>query len=357
MMAIARRIVHAFRRLRSVAYYKLSQMTGHLPPVRAITWEITDACNSRCRLCNIWKHGKSPDVLTLEEIKKVFSDPLFRNLERVLITGGEAVLRKDMLDILIFIHEKLPKVKRPTLSTNALAPDRVLSVVKGALEAGMDIDLGISLDGVGEHHDMVRGVPGNFQKVDYLLDNLLALKKDYGERLTFTVGQTLHPMTLPYVDETMEYARKKGVHHFLQLYDEAPYYHNEGGTRLSPEDTDRLMAAVRKDRPSFHNEMLLRILRDKIIRFDCFTMRTFFILRCNGDVMPCLRLCDRRIGNVRTESPSAIWHGKAAAAVREEIRNCRGCGNTWATDWSCEANYLPFADMLKAAEEKQRLLK
>ena len=80
------------------------QATGKLPAVKYLTWEITDACNSKCQTCNIWKHGKSPDVLTFEEIKKVFSDPLFKDLEVLLITGGEAVLRDDLLDILLFAH-------------------------------------------------------------------------------------------------------------------------------------------------------------------------------------------------------------------------------------------------------------
>jgi MoaA/NifB/PqqE/SkfB family radical SAM enzyme len=331
---------------------KFYQLTGQLPPVRWLTWEITDACNSKCQLCSIWKQEKNPDILTFEEIKKVFSDPLFKDLEILLITGGEAALRNDLLDILLFAHEKLPKA-RPTISTNALLPDRVLGVVKAVLEKGLCIDVGVSLDGVGEHHDAIRGVPGNFKKADYLFDQLIGLKKQYGDKLNFVAGQTLHPLTLPYIDETKRYAQEKGVPYFLQLYDEAPYYHNVGSTIVSEQDMKKMADKVREQEPSFHNETLLTILKNRIIKFDCFTMRSFFILRANGDVMPCLRLCDIKIGNVRETPPSEIWHSAAALKTREKVRACLGCANTWATDWSRQSNPLPFTKLLVAAFSKR----
>ncbi|MFA5162293.1 MAG: radical SAM protein [Elusimicrobiales bacterium] len=343
-------------RLKSSAESYLLRVSGKLPPVRWVTWEITEACNSKCRLCSIWKHGKRQDTLTLEEIKKVFSDPLFKNLEILLITGGEAALRDDLLDILLFISQKLPKA-RPTISTNALLPDRVLGVVDAILEKGLCIDVGVSLDGVGEHHDQIRGVPGNFQKVDYLLDKLIELKKKHGDRLSFVAGQTLHPITVDYIDETKKYAREKGVAHFMQLYDEAPYYHNMGDATIAERDMEKLAAKVRADQPSFHNETLLTILKNKIINFDCFTMRTFFILRSNGDIMPCLRLCDTKIGNVRDSSPSEIWNSKPAWDARRKVMDCKGCANTWATDWSCQSNSLPFARQLFSYFAKKHLKK
>ncbi len=348
--AVLSRFVQAF------ITHKFLQLTGRLPPVRWLTWEITDACNSKCRLCNIWKQKANPDTLTFAEIKKVFCDPLFKDLEILLITGGEAALRDDLLDILLFIHERLPKA-RPTISTNALLPDRVLGIVTALLEKGLCIDVGVSLDGVGEHHDAVRGVPGNFKKVDSLFDRLATLKGQYGNKLNFVAGQTLHPMTLPYIDETKKYAQKKGVPYFVQLYDEAPYYHNAGSATISAPDMITLADKVREQEPSFHNETLLTILKDGIIKFDCFTMRSFFILRANGDVMPCLRLCDVKIGNVRQTPPSEIWRSAAAWEVRKRVRACLGCANTWATDWSRQSDPLPFAKQLTTAFFKRRFKK
>jgi len=332
---------------------KWLRLTGRLPKVKWVTWEITDACNSRCQLCDIWKQKPSADMLTLDEVKKVFSDPLLKDLEMVLITGGEAAMRQDLLDIILFIHNKAPKAKF-TISTNALLPDRVLKVTEAALDAGADIFVGISLDGIGAHHDEIRGVKGNYEKADYLLNKLLEMKKRYCERLGITIGQTIHPLTLNYIEEVEKYAKDKGVEYLAQLYDEAPYYHNIGKSNIKDAETERMIALIGKMEPSFHNEVVMKILREKMIRFECYSMRSFFILKANGDVMPCLRLCGIKIGNVREHSPSAIWTGPEAEKARKLIADCKGCSNTWATDWSMQSSFLSFFPQLWSSFIKAR---
>jgi MoaA/NifB/PqqE/SkfB family radical SAM enzyme len=316
--------------------------------VRWLTWEITNACNSRCLLCDIWKTPRTEANLTLKEIKKTFSDPLFKNLECILLTGGEPVLRPDLAEIILFIHDKIPGI-RFTLSTNAILPDRVLEVVNKALDHGVSIDVGTSLDGIGEHHDRIRGVPGNFEKVDYLIKELLKLREKHADKLSIVAGLTLHPLTVDYVQEVQEYAREKGVQFIAQLYDEAPYYHNVGKSAAAENldhDTRKMIQEVDRLRPSIHNLIVRKILKEKIIRFKCYAMRSFFILRANGDVMPCLRMSNVKVGNVREESPSRIWQSAKAQETRKLVRQCLGCGNTWATNWSLYNNVIPFLSMI-----------
>lgn len=334
--------------LYSYLFYSWLILKGEKAKIQWLTWEITDACNSRCQLCSIWKTKTSPDILTLEEIKKVFRDPILKHLEVILLTGGEPVLRDDLIDIILFIHQILPKV-RFTLSTNGILPDKVLKVVSSAIEKGVTIDVGISLDGVGEHHDKVRGVAGNFEKVDYLIKELKKIKEKHSDKLFIVAGLTLHPLTMEYAKEAEAYARKMEVHFLLQLYDEAPYYHNitnrQGAEKLE-EENYKMTKVVEASCPSFHNQLLMKILKDKKIKFDCFTMRSFFILRCNGDIMPCLRMSDVKIGNIRQNSLSDIWDGHPAEEARKMVRACEGCANTWATDWSLRCNFWPFSGLL-----------
>ncbi|MFA6432141.1 MAG: radical SAM protein, partial [Candidatus Margulisiibacteriota bacterium] len=318
------------------------------PKVRWITWEVTSACNSRCLLCDIWKTKPLQGLLSLEEIKKTFSDPLFKDLSVVLLTGGEPVLRDDLLEIILFIHHKIPKA-RFTLSTNGILPDKVLKVVSESLQNGVKIDVGVSLDGIGEQHDQIRGTQGNFKKVDHLLHELIKLRDKFGENTSIVIGLTLHPLTIGHVEGVRNYADKLGVHFLAQLYDEGPYYHNVGKFKAGEKmDQDRtaMVNVVKKLCPTFHNQVLLKILKDKIIKFDCFTMRHFFMLRSNGDVMPCLRLSDMRIGNVKVETPTKIWESEEAGKARKMVKECKGCANTWATEWSIQCNFLPFAGLI-----------
>ena len=250
-----------------------------LPELEWLVYEVTDACNSRCKHCNIWRSKSTKDLLTPEEIKEVFSDNLFKNLKYMIITGGESFLRKDLEDIILSIHEVLPNT-RMTLSTNGLLPERVIDVVKTAIKNNICIDVGISLDGIGEKHDFIRGVKGNFEKVDSLLQELLILKKEQGDRFTVTIAHTLSNLTADLLLETAKYAKNLNLDFLTQMCEEFSYYSNLGDIKQSNNNNYKQIQAVKQLPPSIHNEILLKTLRHhKPIKFRCFSMKTFFLLR------------------------------------------------------------------------------
>ena len=62
-----------------------------------VNFPITDNCNSKCRMCNVWK-DKSENELLPEQIEQIYSDKLFKNVQHLGISGGEPTLRKDLLE-------------------------------------------------------------------------------------------------------------------------------------------------------------------------------------------------------------------------------------------------------------------
>jgi len=141
---------------------------------------ITYNCNSKCRMCNIWKTEQMP-ILDLAEYKK-----LPDSLHEVNITGGEPFLSPNLIEIIKIIIAKNPQV-RIIISSNGFATELIKAKMQEILKIKPDIGIGISLDGIGEVHDQIRGVPGGFQKV---LNTIKALKLLGIEniRLAFTAG-------------------------------------------------------------------------------------------------------------------------------------------------------------------------
>lgn len=85
---------------------------------KVMIFPVTYNCNARCCMCNIWK-SQNKDDISLIEIKKVFSDEVIcENLESVNLTGGEPLLRKDLLQIIRTIIYYCKKLKVITLNTN-----------------------------------------------------------------------------------------------------------------------------------------------------------------------------------------------------------------------------------------------
>jgi len=205
----------------------MRRYTGETLRPKWVVFEITDRCNSRCTHCNIWNTPNDKDPITADEIVKAFSDPLFRDVKYIQITGGEPVLRKDLEEIFLRLHEILPGATLQ-LSTNALLPERVLEVVRASLAAGITLYVGVSIDGIGAEHDKIRGVPGNFEKADFLLKELVKLRDTYGSRLLVSGGIVISDLTLHSVGPVREYARKMDIELTEAWYNECSFYGNEG---------------------------------------------------------------------------------------------------------------------------------
>jgi MoaA/NifB/PqqE/SkfB family radical SAM enzyme len=298
---------------------------------RWLWFGVTDRCNSRCKHCDIWKQKPIEKPLTPREIEKAFSDPLFKDIEYVINSGGEAVLRSDLEEILLIEHKAFPKA-RLQLSTNGLLPDRVINVAQFALDHGINLDVGVSLDGIGEQHDFVRGVKGNFEKADKLLHELLMLKEQYKERLDITIGFTLSNLTLPFLNGVREYARKLNVNFSVQWYNESSYYENVGKSLCAK--NEKMLEAVQSLPTTILRKMWIKWLKGKSIKFPCFAMYTFCVLKCDGNISPCLSLWHVNVGNIREKSPTEIWNSFKAREARKIVKNCQGCLNSWGTGWS-----------------------
>ena len=132
--------------------------------VRFLDLIITEQCNSRCKICSIWREGKkSRNELSLEDVRKVLDSRCLEDVGCIDISGGEPFLRQDLTEIVKLINSKLPKA-RLSISTNALEPETILKSV-AQINNICDIDLRISLDGLEKTHNFQRGVKDAFQRV------------------------------------------------------------------------------------------------------------------------------------------------------------------------------------------------
>ena len=301
---------------------------------------VTDKCNSRCRHCSIWNQKPTAKPLSTHEIEKTFSDPLFKEVRYVINSGGEPVVRNDIKEIILIEHKTLPKA-RLQLSTNGLLPERAIDVVEMAMENDIKLDVGVSLDGVGEKHDEARGVKGNFKKVDWLLRTLANIRERYGgDNLVIQIGFTLSNLTLSSLDEVRIYAQRLNMNLLVQWYNMSSFYSNTE-TKYAISNEDLVKAIESLDFNPIY-AMWLESIKGKPFTFPCFAMHTFCVLQCDGTIAPCLSLWHVKVGNVRDNSPSTIWRSAKADEVRKMVKNCQGCLNSWGTGWSFESCLYPI---------------
>lgn len=138
-----------------------------------ILWEITGKCNMRCKHCLYYSShdcGSSSD-LSLEEITQIINQVRADgSIDEVWLSGGEPLLRNDILEIITMITKAGLK---PSVSTNGYLVTAAMA--KSIKEAGVDY-VHLSIDGIDAlKHNEFRQREGAFEHVicaaDYLCDN------------------------------------------------------------------------------------------------------------------------------------------------------------------------------------------
>ncbi len=155
--------------------YNLARRTKHVRPLPMnLTFSVSYRCNSRCQTCNVWR--KRVDDFSLDEYERTFRK-LGRSPYWLTFSGGEPFLRPDLIDIVLAAY----RYCRPgiiNIPTNGLLVERIVKGVERLTREapGAQIVINLSLDGIGEQHDRIRGVPGNYARLLETYTGLRGLK-------------------------------------------------------------------------------------------------------------------------------------------------------------------------------------
>jgi MoaA/NifB/PqqE/SkfB family radical SAM enzyme len=315
-----------------------------------LTLSITMACNSRCQSCDIWtiypaEKENLANELTLPEIERVFASigPIyFFN-----ISGGEPFLRKDIVDIvrLACVHLR-PKVVH--IPTNALMPARIASLTEAILKGmrewgpeGVKLTLKPSFDGVGEFHDWVRGIPGNYAKLVDTVGRLKALQAEY-PNLGVGLGTVISAMNIDHLPEIIEQAARFAPDTYISEVAEERAEMRNANHGITPTAARYRQAIRRFQDDTFERlkeasglELLTQAIRhvyyDITARWlaerrqviPCYAGISNAHLSPYGEVWPCAILADgRSFGNLKDNGYDfwRVWHSRRADEVRSGIK-------------------------------------
>ena len=152
---------------------------GTLRPI--VVWNSTQRCNLRCLHCYAQAQNTIfPGELSTEEGKAFIQDLADFGVPALLFSGGEPLLRNDILELASWAS-KLGI--RAVFSTNGtLIKD---GLAERIVEVGL-AEVGISIDGLGPINDHFRGHKGAFEAALQGIRRLVALGQRVSLRLTIT---------------------------------------------------------------------------------------------------------------------------------------------------------------------------
>lgn len=317
---------------------KLSYQTASTisPPLPInITLSLLYSCNSRCQTCNVYE--KKVKNFTVDEYDKTLAS-LGKAPYWFTLSGGEPFLRKDIADICKVVYDRCQPgiINIPTNgSLSKVLPERVEAILQNTPKSEVVINL--SLDGIGDEHDEIRGYPGSWVRAQQTYKELKKLKKY--SNLTIGIHTVISKFNVERFPDIYKELIKLHPDSYITEIAEERVELGTIGTGITPalkeygKAVDFLMEementpakGVAKIAQSFRFEyydLVKKYLRHNAQIIPCYAGIASAQISPDGDVWPCCVRADS-MGNLREYNYDfkAVWNSAKAKEIRRSIKN------------------------------------
>jgi MoaA/NifB/PqqE/SkfB family radical SAM enzyme len=292
--------------------------------------------------------------MSLDEWRRVFGK-LGRTPFYMTFTGGEPYLRSDFADLVIAAYVTCrPAVV--TIPTNGLLTDRIVAETDRICAACADsqIGLNLSLDGLGEEHDRMRGVPGNWAKAQRTWALLRELQRRHAH-LVLSVHTVISKFNIDRFYDIQEGLRKLQPDSYITEVAEERVELDTVGWQITPsaesygpvadflsgqarQSGARGLALVTQAFRAQYYQLAKQILHEQRQVIPCYAGWASGHIAPDGDVWGC---CVRAepVGNLRETGYelTPIWQGEKMAGLRRSVA---------AGECACPMANASYANML-----------
>jgi len=295
-----------------------------------ISFLLTERCNSRCLHCDIWQNRGKEDSPTVQQWESALAD-LRRWLgpTHVCLTGGEALLVPYAVDLVRYGTSLGLFVE---LLTHGYWKDQ------GRIEQLAHANpwrITLSLDGIGDTHDRIRGREGFFERTNETIETLLRLRREHRLDYSIRLKTVVMSHNLDCLSELAEYATRDGVDILFQpieqnynTEDDAEWYLHSDNWPSDPEQAavalDGLMRQKKSGLSIVNSVKDLENMRAYFLdpaasqisvkahtshenKTPCAAL-SLFQVQANGDVRVCSSMPP--VGNIKSTRPREIWQSR-----------------------------------------------
>jgi radical SAM protein with 4Fe4S-binding SPASM domain len=284
-------------------------------PTNAV-WELTYACNMRCKHCGSGCGEKYPDELSTEEALSLCDDVAAMGLRVITLSGGEPFLRKDWEILARRLTDR-------GVAVNAISNGWFIDekLIDRAVGAGI-VNIGVSLDGLEKTHDFIR-MKGAYERV------LRALDVMNSKGMPTVVCTSVHKMNLPEFPELYKTIKEKKVQRWqFQIASPMGNLLEHKEMVMEPREVDDLIdfsydvareglvAVDLADDIGYYNSKITEIRtmasgdKDAVSLWSgCSAGKCVIGIRANGDISGCLSIRDPNFieGNIRKVPFGQMW--------------------------------------------------
>jgi len=338
-------------RLRHIArngYRLLDVMAArrlHRPPryVPAIVLFITYRCNLRCKMCGVCELCAPDDdvpELSLEECRAVVRSAVKLGTTLLVISGGEALLRPEVLfETIRYARQKGLAVH---LCTNGmlLNPENVASLAASGVNT-----VSVSIESSDrETHEALRG-PGTFDGAI----KAVRLLRELAPSVQVGVSSVITAKNFRNISDMVAFAESLDAHQVkfapvhTNLLHRRKHWEHYGELVFRTEDLEELEREVKKiaeaagrsglctSSPTFFSK-ITNLYRTPP-SFPCYAGYATCVISPKGKVAPCSDL--EGVQSIRDMPLEDIWRSQEFQALRKQVHQCQSaCWDTLNAEMS-----------------------
>lgn len=310
---------------------------------QSVQWHITEVCPNRCKHCYIdgntnYERRKNElnmdGLITILQNLDEFERKFDVSIGTYVLTGGDPFEHADFEKLLseIYLRGKIIKILG--------IPERISKETLMLLDRYNVDTYQVSLDGMKNTHDMIRG-KGSFDRTIDAIRLMNELSNVHPH-----IMYTLHKQNCNEMFELIHYLGNSNLSvsfsfDFLVLEGQA----RKNFSMVNKEEVDEILIQYRKERLRLKEENSKLILREKVKLFETFDIegandkfkKYSYISGCmcgiasvailpNGDLLPCRRL-PITIGNLLEDSYSELFLNNVLMRKLRRISSYKMCGD------------------------------
>jgi len=341
-----------------------------------IVWNITRACNLRCKHCYESAGSKAKDELPDDKVLEGIETISRASVSSIAFSGGEPTLHPSILDFIGAARDRGIYVAVATNGYSFSDANRAREFKRAGLSFAQ-----VSLDGLSpEVHDAFRGVPGSWEHA------VAAIKNCVAEDLTVCVSTTVTRYNQGEIPAMLDLARSLGVKWYM-LYNFIPTGRGMDmvSQDLTPDDRRELLEtafqancegmqvlstapqyapvikALTRSAGSvvvpthFYNLDYTNTRLEQISDFigGCGAGRFYLAVEPNGDIYPCVffpHTPELKVGNLMDGDLELLWRSSPLLqALRDKDRlkgHCPDCENRYICGGCRARAYAYYHDVL-----------
>lgn len=320
---------------------------------KVINFQANDICNSKCQMCNIWRQKQDVEI-SPDQLGELLSDDLFSEVKSVGITGGEPTLREDLPQLYEAFIKALPSIKGLSSITNAIKADSVIETLSKCGEICDENDkrfsVMVSLDGVGDVHDEIRGRKGNF-------DSALKVIEHFTKNTNYpvTIGCTITKDNLWHVDDLLEFLKENNLYGRFRVAEYIQRLYNEEQTEIircfDDDESYHLATFFKKLELDYETntryQRTYRSIQNMLLggkrQIGCPYQSEAVSLDSKGDLAYCAPK-SKNLGSVITQSAKVIYESNIDERDRIATENCSDCIH----DYHADSTFSELKDIFNA---------